>query len=313
MLHLLEAQQFTKKKLKELFDLCSRMGEVLSHGGDDCLKGNILASLFYVPSMRTRFSFEAAMLRLGGRVLSTESAGAFSSEVEGRFEDTIRVVSELADVIVLRHHASGSARRAAAVSKVPVINAGDGAAQHPTQALLDLYTIEHHLGGVDGCSIAMVGDLGSRSVRSLCYFLAKFHGVRIYFVSPDVTKAKDDIKLYLQRHKVQFTELTNPKGGLEEVLKGTTVDVVYMTQLVKEHFADRYDDYEKTLKKYVIGPRALKRMKRSSLVMHPLPRTDELPDEVDSDRRSVYLRQTRYGLQLRMAILCTVLNSYPTF
>jgi aspartate carbamoyltransferase catalytic subunit len=122
-----------------------------------------------------------------------------------------------------------------------------------------------------------------------------------------VTKTKDDIKGYLQRHKVQFTELTNPKGGLEEVLKGTTVDVVYMTQLVKEHFADRYDDYEKTL------TRSLKRMKRSSLVMHPLPRADELPDEVDSDRRAVYLRQTRYGLQLRMAILCTVLNCYPTF
>ncbi|MCK5554074.1 MAG: aspartate carbamoyltransferase, partial [Deltaproteobacteria bacterium] len=122
-----------------------------------------------------------------------------------------------------------------------------------------------------------------------------------------------DIKEYLQRHKVQFTELTNPKGGLEEVLKGITVDVVYMTQLVKEHFADRYDDYEKTLKKYKIGPRALKRMKRPSLVMHPLPRTDELPDEVDSDRRAVYLRQTGYGLQLRMAILCTVLNSYPAF
>lgn len=289
------------------------MGEVLARGGDDCLGGKILASLFYVPSMRTRFSFEAAMLRLGGRVLSTESAGVFSSELEGRFEDTIRVVSELADVIVLRHYASGSARRAAAVSKVPVINAGDGTAQHPTQALLDLYTIEHHLGGVDGCSIAMVGDLGSRSVRSLCYFLAKFHGIRIYFVSPDVTKAKDDIKEYLQRHKVQFTELTNPKGGLEEVLKAVTVDIVYMTQLVKEHFADRYDDYEKTLKKYMIGSRALKRMKRSCLVMHPLPRADELPDEVDSDRRSVYLRQTLYGLQLRMAILCTVLNSYPTF
>jgi aspartate carbamoyltransferase catalytic subunit len=309
--HLIEAQQFKKRELRELFDLCGKMGEVLARGGDDCLKGKILASLFFTPSMRTRFSFEAAMLRLGGEVLSTEAAGVFSSEVKGRFEDTIRVISELADVIVLRHHESGSARRAASVSQVPVINGGDGSAQHPTQALLDLYTINHHVGGVDGVSIAMVGNLGSRSVRSLCYFLAKYHGVRIYFVSPDVTTTKDDIKEYLQRHKVQFTEFINPKGGLQEILKGVGVDVVYMTQLSKEHFADRYGDYGKTLKKYVLDRKVLKNLKKSTLVMHPLPRAEELPEEVDSDRRAVYLRQSLYGLHLRMAILCTVLNSYP--
>jgi aspartate carbamoyltransferase catalytic subunit len=151
----------------------------LAEESDASLKGKIIASLFFVPSMRTRFSFEAAMLRLGGGVLSTETAGVFSSELKGSFEDTVRVVSEIADVIVLRHHDSGYARRAVAVSRVPVINAGDGSAQDPTQALLDLYAIEHHLGGVDGCSIATVGDLYSRSTRSLCYFLPKFHGIHI--------------------------------------------------------------------------------------------------------------------------------------
>jgi aspartate carbamoyltransferase catalytic subunit len=309
--HLIEAQQFRKRELRELFDLCGKMEEVLARGGDDCLKGKILASLFFTPSMRTRFSFEAAMLSLGGEVLSTEAAGVFSSEMQGRFEDTIRVISELADVIVIRHHESGSARRAASVSQVPVINGGDGSAQHPTQALLDLYTISHHVGGVDGISIAMVGNLGSRSIRSLCYFLAKYHGVRIYFVSPDVTTTKDDIKEYLQRHGVQFTECINPKGGLREVLQGVGVDVVYMTQLSKEHFADRYEDYEKTLKKYILDRRVLRNLKKPTLVMHPFPRGEELPEEVDADRRAVYLRQILYGLHLRMAILCTVLNSYP--
>ena len=311
MNHLIEAQQFTKKELRELFDLSSRMEKVMVQSGEGCLRGKILGSLFFVPSVRTRFSFEAAMLRLGGGVLSTETAEAFSSEVKGRFEDTIRVVSELADVIVLRHYESGSAKRAAAVSQIPVINGGDGPAQHPTQALLDLYMIDHHLGGVDGCSIAMVGDSNSRSVRSLCYFLAKFHGVRITFVSPGVTKAKDDIKEYLQRHQVWFTEITNLNVGLEEVVR--ELDVVYMTQLTKEHFADRYDEYEKTLKNYVLDARVLGTMKKTALVMHPLPRAYELPEEVDQDPRAVYLHQIHYGLHLRMAILCTVLHCYPKF
>jgi len=307
--HLIEAQQFTKKELKELFGLSSCLERVANKGGDECLKGKILASLFFIPSTRMRFSFEAAMLRLGGEIPSTEAAGVFSSELPGRFEDTIKVVSELADVIVLRHHESGSSQRAASVSRIPVINAGDGPGQHPTQALLDLYTIEHHLGGVDGCSIAMVGDMGSRSIRSLCYFLAKFHGVRIYFISPDVTKAKDDIKEYLQRHKVWFTEVTNPKVRLEELVK--ELDVVYTTQLTKEHFADRFDDYEGSAKYYVLDGHVLKGMKKTALVMHPLPRGRELPEEVDKDPRAVYLNQTVYGLRLRMAILCTILNSYP--
>ncbi len=309
MFHLIEAQQFTKKELKELFDLSSRLEGVAKKGGDDCLQGKILASLFFTPSMRTRFSFETAMLRLGGKILSTEAAGVFSSELTGRFEDTIKVVSELADVIVLRHSESGSCRRAASVSQVPVINAGDGRAQHPTQALIDLYTIEHHLGGVDGCSIAMVGDMGSRSVRSLCYFLAKFHGVRIYFISPDVTKTKDDIKDYLQRHKVWFTEVTNPKVGIEELVR--ELDVVYVTQLTKEHFADRFDDYEENAKYYILDGNVLKGMKKTALVMHPLPRGRELPEEVDKDPRAVFLNQTLYGLRLRMAILCTILDRYP--
>ncbi len=309
MFHLLESQQFTKKKLRELFDLTSRMESILARGGEECLKGKILASLYFTPSLRTRFSFEAAMLRLGGGILSTEAAGIFSSELRGRFEDTIRVVSEMSDVIVLRHYESGFAKRAAAVSYVPVINAGDGPAQHPTQALVDLYTIDRHLGGVDGCSVAMVGDLSGRTVRSLCYFLAKFHGVSISFISPDLREVKDDIKEYLQRHKVRFTEVTNPKGGLEKLVK--EVDVVHITQLSKEYFAGRSEDYKQIIRNYALNVKALNVMKKSAVIMHPLPRAEELPDESDSDPRAIYFHQNRYGLCLRMAILSTVLNCYP--
>jgi aspartate carbamoyltransferase catalytic subunit len=311
MFHLLESQQFTKKKLRELFDLTTRMESILARGDEECLKGKILASLYFTPSLRTRFSFEAAMLRLGGSILSTEAAGIFSSELKGRFEDTIRVVSEMSDIIVLRHYESGFAKRAAAVSYVPVINAGDGPAQHPTQALVDLYTIDRHLGGVDGCSIAMIGDVSGRTVRSLCYFLAKFHGVSISFISPDLTEVKDDIKEYLQRHKVRLTEVTNPKGGLEELVK--EVDVVHITQLSKEYFADRLEDYKQTISNYALNEKALSVMKKSAVIMHPLPRAEELPDESDSDPRAIYFRQNHYGLCLRMAILSTVLNCYPRF
>ena len=249
------------------------------------------------------------VIALGGSILSTEAADIFSSELKGRFEDTIRVVSEMSDVIVLRHYESGFAKRAAAVSYVPVINAGDGPAQHPTQALVDLYTIDRHLGGVDGCSVAMVGDLSGRTVRSLCYFLAKFHGVSISFISPDLREVKDDIKEYLQRHKVRFTEVTNPKGGLEELVK--EVDVVHITQLSKEYFAGRSEDYKQIISNYALNVKALNVMKKSAVIMHPLPRAEELPDESDSDPRAIYFHQNRYGLCLRMAILSTVLNCYP--
>jgi len=311
MFHLLESQQFTKKNLRELFDLTSHMESILARGGEECLKGKILASLYFTPSLRTRFSFEAAMLRLGGSILSTEAADIFSSELRGRFEDTIRVVSEMSDVIVLRHYESGFAKRAAAVSYVPIINAGDGPAQHPTQALVDLYTIDRHVGGVDGCSIAMVGDLSGRTVRSLCYFLAKFHGVTISFISPDLTEVKDDIKEYLQRHKVRFTEIANPKGGLEALVK--EVDVVHITQLSKEYFTGGHKDYKKTISNYALSAKALSAMKKSAVIMHPLPRAEELPDESDSDPRAIYFRQNHYGLCLRMAILSTVLDCYPSF
>jgi aspartate carbamoyltransferase catalytic subunit len=307
--HLIEAQQFTKKDLRRLFDLSHSMEQIAAIG-DDCMKYKILCSLFYVPSIRTRFSFESAMIRIGGKIIGTEEAKSFSSEVPGNFDDTIRVVSALTDIIVLRHQTEGSARRASELSQVPIINAGDGKGQHPTQALLDLYTIDHHLGGIDGCSIAFIGDLDSRCIRTLSYFLAKYDAVKIHFLSPDVSiKVKDDIKGYLNRHNVQFTEIMNLGTNLKDIVKN--IDVLYCTQLTSDHFVDRFDDYGKAKRGYVIDASVLSYMRRNALIMHPLPRSVELPASTDDDPRSVYLRQTSYGLHIRMAILCTVLDIYP--
>ncbi len=309
--HVLEAQQFNKKMLKELFTLADTMEKIVEKGGSDLLQKKILASLFYVPSDRTRFSFESAMIRLGGLVLSTDKAEAFSSELKGGYlEETIRTVGYFSDVIVLRHHESGSAKRAARVSPVPIINGGDGAAQHPTQACLDLYTIERELGGIDGVVIAFVGDLANnRSIRSLCYFLAKYSGIKIYFVAPSMLSMREDIIQYLKKHRITFYETYGLEPPLEDLAK--KVDVFYVTQTPVGSFGDRLDDYEKSKKHFVIDRKILKSMKRNSILMHPLPRQDEIAQEVDRDLRAVYFKQIHYGLCIRMSLLCTVLDRLP--
>lgn len=309
--HVLEAQQFNKKMLKELFTLADSREKIVDRGGSDLLRGKILASLFYVPSNRTRFSFESAMMRLGGQVLSTDMAEAFSSELKGGFlEEMIRTTGFYSDVIVLRHSESGSAKRAAKVSSVPIINAGDGTAQHPTQALLDLYTIERELGGIDGVVIAFIGDLAnSRSVRSLCYFLAKYSGIKIYFVAPPMLNMREDMIHYLKRHRINPNEVYGLEPPLEDLAR--KVDVFYVTQAPVGSFGDRLDDYEKSKKHFVMDKKLLKNMKRNSILMHPLPRGGEISPEVDRDLRAVYYKQIHYGICIRMALLCSVLGKTP--
>ena len=309
--HVLEAQQFNKKMLKGLFTLAERMEGIVEKGGTDLLRGKILGSLFYVHSNRTRFSFESAMMRLGGQVLGTDMAEAFSSELKGgALEETIRTMGYYCDVIVLRHHQSGSAKRAATVSSVPIINAGDGAAQHPTQALLDLYTIDRELGGIDGVVIAFVGDLAnSRSIRSLCYFLAKFSGIKVYFVAPPTLNMREDMIQYLKKHRITYYESYGLEPPLEDLAR--KVDVIYVTQTPGGSFGDRLDDYEQSKKRFVIDKKVLKSMKRNSILMHPLPRNSEVAPEVDKDLRAVYYKQVYYGLCIRMAILASVLGETP--
>jgi len=301
--HIIEAQQFDLPTMLEVLDTAACMEQVVARGGMTDYHNRIMAMLFYEPSTRTRFSFESAMHRLGGHVISTENAAEFSSVAKGEtLEDTIRILNGYADVIVIRHKEVGSAKRAAAVSRVPVINAGDGPGQHPTQALLDLYTIRKEIGHIDGLRIAMVGDLAQgRTVRSLTYLLSKFQDVVLYFVAPPLLKMKEDILEHLRERNVTFFEETS----LEKVLP--LVDVVYQTRIQKERFGDRIADYEKCRGIYILTSESLKLMKPQSLIMHPLPRLEEIAMEVDLDPRAGYFRQAQNGLYVRMALLTMVL------
>lgn len=309
LFHIIEAQQFDKRKLQEIFISADRIVEKMERRLPlDLLRGKILANLFYVKSIRTLFSFDTAMKRLGGEVINTENGAVFSSELSGAsLEDTVRVVSSFVDVIVLRHYQSGSAKRASAVSSVPIINGGDGAAQHPTQALSDLYCIEKLKGGVDGVSIAFIGDLmNSRTIRSLTYFLAKYSGIKIYFASPRALKMKDDMKEYLTEHRIPFTESFDSVEELMNIV--SKVDILYITQIPKDHFGDRIDDYDRSKEIFRITPNLLKVCKKDTFIMHPFPRSDELPVEVDKDPRAIYFEQIRYGQFLRMGLLCYALG-----
>jgi len=301
--HIIKAQQFDKKSLDEIFEVASQMEEIAKKGSSNTLNGKIMATIFYEPSTRTRLSFEAAMIKLGGELISTENAREFSSTAKGEsLEDTIRIVGSYSDIVVLRHFESGAAERAAKVSPVPIINAGDGPGQHPTQALLDIYTIKKEIGKLDGISIAMVGDLAySRTVRSLAYLLTKYDNVKIYFVAPEVVKMRGDIKNYLTNHNTFYSEETD----LEKV--ATKVDVIYQTRIQKERFGENLDDYEKAKDKYIIDSGILKAMKKNTIIMHPLPRVNEIKTEVDSDPRAAYFRQAQNGLYIRMALLKMIL------
>ena len=294
MKHIITSQQFDLKCINTIFAIAT----ALEKKKDNTLKGKIMASLFYEPSTRTRFSFESAMLRLGGSVITTENAKEFSSAAKGEtLEDSIRVINNYADVIVLRHFEKGSAEKAAAVSNIPVINAGDGTGQHPTQALLDLYTIKRALRRIEGLTIAMVGDLkNGRTVRSLSYLLAKYKGVKIYFVSPNGLQIGEDIKIYLAEQRIDYEET----DSLLSVIG--SIDVLYQTRIQKERFITQ-EEYAKYDKCYTIDRELVKKMKPKSIIMHPLPRVGEILTEVDSCPQAMYFKQTYYGLLVRMALL----------
>ena len=305
LFHVIEAQQFSRAVMKGIFDLTREMEQVVSRYGSNILNRRIMATLFYEPSTRTRLSFEAAMYRLGGEVITTESAREFSSAAKGEtLEDTIRIVEGYADVIVLRHYESGSAQRAADVAAVPILNAGDGPGQHPTQALLDVYTIQKEIGRLDGIRVALVGDLANgRTARSLAYLLTKYEDVKLYFVAPDMVRMKDDIKAYLTEHGVPYEE----REDLVKVM--SEVDVVYQTRIQRERFGDRIADYEAVRGKYIIDPAAMALLPDDAIVMHPLPRVDEIDPAVDKDPRAAYFRQAHNGVYIRMALLQMVLES----
>lgn len=305
--HVYEAQQFDRRLLDTVFETTDDMKRDMAEGGrryGRSLANKIMASLFYEPSTRTRFSFEAAMMRLGGNLITTENAREFSSAAKGEsLYDSTRIMNGYADIIVMRHHEAGSAEKAARVSTIPVINAGDGAGQHPTQALLDLYTIKDHFSEINNLKVAMVGDLKyGRTVRSLSYLLTKYSGIRIVFVSPPVCRMASDIKSYLDKEGIPWAEDTD----LDNVLP--QVDCVYMTRIQKERFIIP-EDYDDAVGKYVLTPEKVRRMKPDAIIMHPLPRLDEIPRAVDDDPRAHYFEQAQNGLYIRMALLYLLLTA----
>lgn len=296
--HVLGAKQFDKAELEELFEAARAMEDVVSRGGDRRHEGRIMTSLFFEASTRTRLSFESAMHRLGGNVIGTENAAQFSSAIKGEtLEDTIRIISGYSDVIVMRHTDIGAAKRASKVADIPVINAGDGAGEHPTQALLDAYTIKKEFGRIDGLKIAMVGDLAyGRTVHSLSYILANYQDVMIYYISPDNVKIPPDVKRYMDEKGIRYEETDD----LDSV--AGTLDVLYQTRIQKERFPS-VEEYEKASGRYIVDAELMDRMRSDAIVLHPLPRAGEISEEVDSDPRAAYFRQAVNGLYIRMALI----------
>ncbi len=299
--NLVESQQLDVETIYTLF----RKANELRTSNKEFLRGKILATLFYEPSTRTRLSFESAMLKLGGSVISTENAEEFSSAIKGEsLQDTIRIVSSYADIIVIRHFEEGTAKIAASLISVPIINGGDGSGQHPTQALLDLYTIWKEIGSIDNITVVMVGDLKyGRTVRSLCYLLGKFQNIKIIFIAPKHLSINDNIKDYLKRHNIQFEEQTD----LDKYLPHA--DVVYMTRIQKGRMSNA--EYKDAKDMYKITKESLKLLNEKARLLHPLPHAEEieLPVEIEkTDNRVAYFRQAENGLYIRMALLLYLLD-----
>lgn len=295
--HCIRSQQFTRAKLEKLFALADKL-----HAGQRsyALKDKIVISLFYEPSTRTRLSFESAVLRLGGSIIGTENAAEFSSAIKGEsLGDSIRIISSYGDVIILRHKDDDAAECAASQSTVPIISAGCGKGQHPTQALLDLYTIRQRRGKIDGLRIVMCGDLKhGRTVRSLAYLLGKFKDVHITFVAPETLRIGRDILSYLDRHDVRYEET----GRLADV--APTVDVIYTTRVQRERIPGlEHGAFVRLQQEYRIDRALAGRMHADAFIMHPLPRNDELSTDVDDTPHAAYFQQAQNGLWVRMSLL----------
>lgn len=299
----LTASQFTRDQVEQLFAVADDLSARLKNGERlRTLDGKLLATVFYEPSTRTRLSFEAAMQRLGGGVISVAEAKTASSVVKGEsLPDTIRTIANYADAIVLRHSETGSAQIAAEFSNVPVFNAGDGSGEHPTQALLDLYTIRSEKGKIDGLRIALAGDLkNGRTVHSLARALSLFK-VDFTFIAPAALAMPPEVTDYLRSHDFAVEETNDLARALRDS------DVVYMTRVQKERFAD-VKQYEKLKNFFILDRSMVGQAKDGLVVMHPLPRVDEITTDVDTLANAAYFRQMKNGVYIRMALLKEVLG-----
>jgi len=292
---------FSRGELERLFRVADRMRKFMKHR-TSVLRTKLMASLFFEPSTRTRLSFETAMARLGGAVVGFAEPGATSIAKGETLEDTVRMVDAYTDVIVMRHPKEGSALRAAEVADVPVINAGDGSQHHPTQAMLDLYTIWREFGKVDGLHAAIVGDLKhGRAAASLIYGLSKFDHIKLSFVSPSSLRIKKEVADNLSEKNVSMFETENLADIIGEA------DIIYVTRVQKERFTDP-TEYERVKGSYSLDLKAIAGAKDRMIVLHPLPRVDELATEVDSSSHARYFDQAKNGVPVRMALLALVLG-----
>ena len=297
---IISIEDFSREEITYILDESKTM-EAIATQGSDMLKGKILATLFFEPSTRTRLSFEAAMLKIGGSVIGFAEAEIASVRKGENLADTVRTVENYADVIALRHPLDGAAKLAAELAKVPVINGGSGSEEHPTQALIDLYTIQKDKGTIDGLKIALVGDLRyGRTVHSLAYALSLYN-IDLYLISPESLRMRREVLRTIE-NKIRVTEDSN----LEKVI--TKVDVLYVTRIQKERFPDPAE-YAKVKGIYKINLETLSPARKDLIILHPLPRVDEIASEVDKTPQARYFQQVWNGVVVRMAILSLVLGA----
>ena len=296
--HVLSAGQYTKESLEELFDLASKIKQN-PEKYSKAIEGKIVATMFYEPSTRTRLSFETAVLRLGGQVISTENASANSSVKKGEtLKDTVRVLQKYADAIVIRHSDVNSATDAASVANVPILNAGSGKGEHPTQALLDLYTIREKRGKIDGVKVAILGDLVyGRTIHSLIKLLALYDNVEIYGLSKKDFMLPQEYIDFLNEKNINYTIC----NSFDDIPKD--IDVMYHTRIQQERFEGDFGKEE-----YIINKEVLSNFSENTIVLHPLPRTGEISEDIDDDPRALYFEQAGNGLYIRMGLLLQSFN-----
>lgn len=301
MRHLMNPLDFTTGELDKLFDLANDIEQNPAKYAHAC-EGKILATCFYEPSTRTRLSFESAMTRLGGRVIGFSDAASSSAAKGESVSDTIRIISCYADICAMRHPKEGAPMVAAEKSGIPVINAGDGGHQHPTQTLTDLLTIRSLKGRLDNFTIGLCGDLKfGRTVHSLIDALVRYENIRFIFISPEELRVPDYITEMLRARKIPYEEVIR----LEDVMPG--LDMLYMTRVQKERFFNE-EDYIRLKDFYVLDTAKMALAKEDMLVLHPLPRVNEISVEVDQDSRAAYFKQAQYGVYVRMALILTLLD-----
>lgn len=301
MRHLMRPLDFSVEELNALFDLAKDIEANKAKYAHAC-DGKILATCFYEPSTRTRLSFESAMLSLGGQVLGFSSASSSSASKGESVSDTIRTVSCFADICAMRHPKEGAPMVAAAKSKIPVINAGDGGHQHPTQTLTDLLTIRSLKGRLDNFTIGFCGDLKfGRTVHSLIHALVRYENIRFVFISPDELKVPDYIIDELKEKNIPFEEVISLEEHIGEL------DLLYMTRVQRERFFNE-EDYVRLKDFYILDKKKMRKAKEDMLVLHPLPRVNEISVEIDDDPRAVYFDQVQYGKYVRMALILTLLE-----